>query len=387
MLKQLILIAILFTFLSCQAQFSGIVSFWTDTNLRVAMKTHKVRTVTEYAKEDSSTQFNGRYYFNNDGLAINLVTGRSPYFTRMTFDYNKNGLVTKQTHYSTADTTVIENWKTTTYDAKNRPLKIERGQIWAGKTTVNKEYELIHVGAKPAAQRWEYRNYDGSNLLSLTLGRDSIAGRDTFSVQYTYGIDRYNGKKLLTGKTLSRSRKNEGCYYQDAAEYKVFGKTQVAVKLETSYSKITATGKWTEFGVVDYEEAYETFIQGNPNDFNPNYYSPKFTKAFLAGTIKGKAKPEIKYTFNEKGWLEETYQGGYRVRYNYNEKGQVTEQLTFNEQNEQVNSMQLFYDNKSLISKTVSTSVNQLNEDSARSANDEGTKALKQEFNYEYTYY
>ncbi len=383
-LSTIILILICFC---AQAQFGGIVSFWTDTTLRMAMKTHNVRSVTEYIKTDSTKAFNGRYIFNNHGLATDLVTGRGPYYSHMRFEYNTQKQVVKQIYFQNMDTAKMEYWKGTVYDAKGRMVKVERGLITDGALLVRPEFEIKYLSEKPRAGRWESKRYDGPRLLDYSLGHDSIAGRDTMTVTYKYGVDRFNGKKVAIGKTLSRARKINDTYFMDELEYRVYGKTEVVSKITTRYDKITARGRWTEFGEVDYEEAYAAYAQEHPDDFNINYYSPPFVKAVLDGKIQGQVKPENKYTFNDWGQLEETYLGGYRIRYTYNPQGQVTQQITYNKEGRQVNAMQLWYNNKGLIIKTRQTTNNQPEEDVARSAEDEGSVPQVQELIYEYTFY
>lgn len=383
-----IFLSLTFISFSCAAQFNGLASFFSDTTLRALMKTNHISSVTEFVKEDSASHFNGRYFFDSNGLVTDLVTGRGPYYTRMKFTYNKTGLVTKQVNYNNMDTSKVESWSERTYGARNRMLKSVRGLMHEGKATVNTEYETKILSEKKGAQVMESKRYDGPNLLSTTLSRDSISGKDTLMVSYEYGIDRRTGKRTAMAKTLSRSYVKDRCYYDDVVKYRVFGKTETAHKISTRYFQLDEKGRWISHGEINYDSAYEAFVQEHPEDFNPNYYPPLFMKAIFEAKIKGERLPEDERTLNGDGLPVQTESQGYRYTLKYNEKKQVTEQFLHKDQ-ELVGTLVFWYNDQGLLTKTRNTYTVTHGEDEARSMTEgeSGSKTMIQEMTYTYTFY
>ena len=370
------------------AQFSGINSFFSDTSLIALNKKNRVSSVTELVKEDSALKFNGRYQVNVNGRPTELVTGRGPYYSRMTFEYNKDGMVTKQVHYNNTDTSKVEYWTARTFDANNSLLKSVRGQMINGQAVVNTEFERKTLNQKKGSFKAESRRYDGARLLSVTISRDSISGKDTLSVAYEYGMDERTGKRVPISKTLIRAYFKDHCYYDDEISYRVFGKTETANKISTRFFQLDDKIRYISHGEINYDAAYEDFIQEHPEDFNPNYYSPLFVKAVLQGKIKGQRKPEETRILNEDGLLIQSDYEEFRSVMNYNDKKQLVEQLYYRNQ-EPVGRMQLWYNEKGLLVKTINTSKSMAEEDSAAMHSDsqETPASTTQETHYTYTYF
>lgn len=131
----------------------------------------------------------------------------------------------------------------------------------------------------------------------------------------------------------------------------------------------------TEFGSIDYEDAYMQFIQSRPEELNFYTTSPKFIKAIFNGEIKGKKIMKKKFVYNAKEQLIEEDDYSTHYTFKYNEKGQLTEQIGEGIRNYRE---ELFYNEQGLISKVISRSLN---------ADEKGTYKIQQELDFAYTFY
>ena len=290
-----------------------------DTILRNQVKANRIVTVSEYIKVDSISKYNGTYFFDANGRVteFNMVYGNG--FNRNKFYYNKIGSWTKTIRYDSQDTSKIESIKIWTWDVENHLLKEERNVDINGKMEMRKTFESTYSKTAKGVYRIVRKRYEDNKFHSTIYGHDRI---------------------------------------------------------KTQYIQLDVKGRLLEVGEINYDDVYMDFMQEHPEDFNPNFYAPVFLKALLEGKVQGVKNPEFKNAYDAAGRLIEKDLFVYCYTMKYNEKGQLVEQFGENKENQSTKQL-YWYNEKGLISKTQSTSLDPLSENA---------QVTKQESTFVYSY-
>lgn len=348
-----------------------------DTILRNQVKANRIVTVSEYIKVDSISKYNGTYFFDANGRVteFNMVYGNG--FNRNKFYYNKIGSWTKTIRYDSQDTSKIESIKIWTWDVENHLLKEERNVDINGKMEMRKTFESTYSKTAKGVYRIVRKRYEDNKFHSTIYGHDSTSGKQKFYVSYEYRPGDVDEKGRRAGvKTVARSYTKDFCTYDDVLTYQVFGKSEVLNKIKTQYIQLDVKGRLLEVGEINYDDVYMDFMQEHPEDFNPNFYAPVFLKALLEGKVQGVKNPEFKNAYDAAGRLIEKDLFVYCYTMKYNEKGQLVEQFGENKENQSTKQL-YWYNEKGLISKTQSTSLDPLSENA---------QVTKQESTFVYSY-
>ncbi len=365
---------LLFFFLSThsKAQFTGLGSFWHDTLLIPQIKAQKVSCVTERITKYNNA-FNGRYCFDSVGRVIETINGSGQ---RIKYEYHDKNLVSKQIYFEERDSSKINSWSLTTYDKNGRVLKVEHGYFHESKAMLSKDTETKLSGENSARPYAEITKYYGDKIVSTTLEHDSTSGIYNFHISYSYEPEDVDEKGRKQGKkTLERSYFKDNCIYEDEIKYKVNGRIEIAENIETRYTQTDSKGRVLEYGDINYEEAYSTFIQEHPEEISYYAMSPLFIKAIFEGKIKGVREADAKFTYDVKGRLVEKHFYGSDFKFRYDEKNQLVEVRCSG--NQHYTELYL-YNDKGLIEKAASTHWN---------PNEEGSPKNTNEVTYTYTYY
>ncbi len=368
----------LFFVTTAQAQFADISSFFYDTLLQAGIRTNKVRTVSEWQK-DSIKHCNGYYVFDNKGRVIKLSTARNGIYYRKQFVYNDANAIIEDISYVNGDTTKIESWKKRTYDAKNRLLLEERGQHYGGQDLKGKSIEVSYSTNKKGAEVRRYRSYIDyrPEPSKTTVSYDSLAGDIKYTISFTsQGSGSQQGPQYGE-RTLVRTYTRDNGEYSDIVTYRAFGKNQVATAVSSTYVLYDDKKRLLEYGSVSYEEAFMDFAQEHPEDYSEGSYSPSFITALYAGKINGQKKTELKMTYTASGQIETKSQDNWHYTLHYNAKDQVSDYTLEGEEGYRAK-MEIWYNEKGLITKTLQSSWN--------ADNEEGPKQSF-EFQYTYTYF
>ncbi len=376
-MKNLILLSLFFC-TAAQAQFSDINSFFYDTLLQAGIRTNKVRTVSEWQK-DSVKHYNGYYVFDAKGRVIKLTTARNTVFYRKHFTYNNANAIIDDISYVNGDTTHVEFWKKRTYDAKNRLLLEERGQHYGGQDLKGKSIEASYSTNKKGAEVRRYKSYIDyrPEPSSITLSYDSLAGDLKYTINFESQGSAPQLEQQLGKRTVIRSYAKNNNEYSDNITYRAFGKNQRAIEISSTYVLYDDKKRLLEYGTITYEEAFMDFAQEHPEDYSEGTYSPSFIAALYAGKITGKKKIELKITYNALGQIETKTQDNWRYNLHYNAKHQVSDYTLEGEEGYRAK-MEIWYNDKGLITKTLQSNWNVDNE----------TEPKQQlEFLYTYTYF
>ena len=373
----LLTLSLVFCFMSSKAQFEGLGSFFTDTVLRAQVIANRVSSVTLTVTQNGSTNYNGRYDFDLHGRVIE--TNR-PYMgnSRMKMEYFKGDLIARTVNYDKEDTTKIANWRSYTYDEKDRRIKEESVNYFEGKSVITESIVTKILVDQNGWTNSETNEYYSSNELSSTQYRsDSINGIYTFTTTYKYRPNDVDEKGRKSGeKILKRFYTKDRCSYEDELQYEVYGRIETVEEITTRYKQFDEKGRLVEAGKIDYQEVYMNFIQEHPEEYNFYYSSPLFVKAVLEGTVQGERKQDENYTFDTKGLLVEKHFYGSNYKLKYNDKRQLIE-ITCD--GPLITTELFWYNEKGLVSKTVFTS---------RNPHDTIIDRIQtQECAYTYTYY
>lgn len=373
-MKNFILLSIFF-FSTAQAQFSDISSFFYDTLLQIGIRTNKVRTVSEWQK-DSVKHYKGYYVFDAKGRVIKLATARNGAFYRKQFAYNNANAIIEDISYVNGDTTKIESWKKRTYDAKNRLLLEERGQHYGGKDLKGKSIEAAYSTNKKGAEVRRYKSYIDyrPEPSKTTVSYDSLVG----DIKYTINFESQGLEESQYGeRTVMRTCTKNKSEHTDIVTYRAFGKNQRAIQVSSTYILYDDKKRLVEYGTITYEEAFMDFAQEHPEDYSAGSYSSSFISALYAGQITGKKKIELKITYNALGQIETKSQDNWLYTLHYNAKNQVSDYTLEGEEGYRAK-MQIWYNEKGLITKTLQSSWNMENEEEPKQSF---------EFLYTYTYF
>lgn len=360
-MKNLILLSLFFV-TAAQAQFSDINSFFYDTLLQNGIRTNKVRTVSEWQK-DSVKHYNGYYVFDAKGRVIKLATARNGFFYRKHFVYNNANAIIEDISYVNGDTTKIESWKKRTYDAKNRLLLEERGQHYGGQDLKGKSMEATYSTNKKGAEVRRYKSYIDyrPKPSKTTVSYDSLVGDIKYIINFTSQESGSQPEPQYGERTLARTYAKNNGEYTDMITYRAFGKNQIAIAVSSTYVLYDDKKRLLEYGSITYEEAFMDFAQEHPEDYSEGSYSPSFITALYAGQITGKKKIELKMTYNALGQIETKSQDNWSYTLRYNAKDQVSGYTLEGEEGYRAK-MEIWYDEKGLITKTLQSSWNVENE-------------------------
>ena len=349
--------------------FDGIHNFSTDSTLRDLVKQLHIKSISQIVSTATYTFSYGEFQYNEKAQLSRMRTQSA----NAAYAYNDK-LRTKELHYGKNDS--LESWTDYVYDDKNRLLKIIRNYYNQGKLMSYTETETKPISEDSVKRRWESIKYGFSDIYTITYALDSAANDMHYYIEYIYRPKDVDQKGRKSGdKKMTRMYTKNNCRYEDIVKYKVYGRLETPDDIKTYYFQGDEKGRLIEFGEIDYESAMMQYVSEHPEQFSYGSIPPGLIKAILNGQLKTTRRAKIKQVYDAKGRIIEKEHYGSRYTFKYNAKGQLVAQI---KQGEHPTTDELFYNEKGLISRIVTTG----------HRTDSGDKSVVlEESIFSYTYY